>query len=96
MSHQRPACVGVSSCTPPSESASHSVVLHLLRPAGCPVCLDSRNEVVISPCRHALCLECALHLASTDDGQGGRAAVAPPLCPLCRGCIAEFQQQPAV
>ncbi|KAI3425777.1 hypothetical protein D9Q98_007752 [Chlorella vulgaris] len=57
--------------------------------AGCPVCLDSRVQVAITPCGHALCLDCAAHLSRM--AQPSERVVAPPLCPLCRGLMAGFQ-----
>jgi hypothetical protein len=47
----------------------------------CAICMDSRPEVAVRPCGHALCFSCACKLCSLT---------LEPGCPFCRGTIAAF------
>ena len=49
----------------------------------CAICMDSRPEVAVRPCGHALCFLCACKLCS---------APLEPACPFCRGEISKFLQ----
>lgn len=80
------ACIEDAVPFPASQRFSTQTLLH--SGAGCPVCLCSALEVAAAPCGHGLCLDCAQHLSSADEG--GAAGGTPLLCPLCRGVVAGF------
>ena len=42
----------------------------------CPICLETAEDAVITPCAHVACRECLL-MAWRQTGQGGP-------CPVCR------------
>jgi hypothetical protein len=62
----------------------------------CPICLDKRDEYIITDCGHIICIECFKRLYNVDKLTGTLDNLVSysvynnhfiPKCPLCRGLM---------
>jgi len=54
----------------------------------CTICLQEEGDVMVDPCRHAMCASCAL--IYTERAMEAVQMVRPFRCPICRGDILGF------
>ncbi|CAN1797385.1 DNA repair protein RAD5B [Linum perenne] len=72
----------ISEITAPSQASTEEIVEGGLKgqEPECPICLESADDPVFTPCRHRMCRECLL--ASWRSHTGGP-------CPLCRAQVTQ-------
>ena len=60
------------------------------KPYDCPICMDTADDPVITPCAHVTCRECLLQYWASQRGTGG-ARPKGGSCPTCRAEVASSE-----
>ena len=84
------ACAGPTSAYAVEVVKEIQAALAEGKPYDCPICMDTADDPVITPCAHVTCRECLLQYWASQRGTGG-ARPKGGSCPTCRAEVASSE-----